>query len=289
MGVVVRPGRPEDGKAIARFGVDTFTWGDYVGSEYPRWLDRPGRVLVAADGETPVGVGRALLLSPREAWIHGLRVAPERRREGIGASLLAALTDWSREAGANVVRLLVEEENEPSHALVRGAGFVPVSPWISASTDVGPIEPVDPRANGGKRVPGDERLVPAPAAEAGPAWIAWSTSELARTGRQLLPLGWHLRRMTVADLEEAARRKAFWACPSGWLVADLDGDRELFVSWMATTDIDAGRLLRALLDWARAAGIERAQLLAPDVPWLAAALEHAGFSTSRSTVYAHPL
>jgi len=288
--VVFRPGRPEDAEAVRGFATGTFPWGDYVPAEFPRWVDRPGSLLlVGADDDVPVAVGRVVLLSPTEAWIHALRVAPERRREGIARRLLDALSSWAATEGARVVRLLVEEGNDGSHALVAAAGFAAAAPWMAASTTVGPFDAVDPRTNGGKRVPGEERLVQAPVAEAGPAWIAWSTGELARTGRQLLPFGWHLRRMTVADVEEAARRKALWQSPSGWVIADLDTDRGIVVSWMATNDLDVARLVRALLDWARMAGIERLRIHAPVVPWLVEALERTGFTISRSTVYSRPL
>lgn len=291
MGVALRPGRPEDLAAISEFTADTFPWGDYVPGEYARWLDRPASlVLVGADADDrPIAVGRVVLLSPAEAWIHAVRVHPARRRQGVARALLSTLSGWAKEEGALVARLLVEERNEPSHALVQAGGFTPSAPWMAATTVVGPFGAVDPRTNGGKRVPGDERLVQAPVAEAGPAWIAWSTGELALTGRQLVPLGWHLRRMTVADVEDAARRKALWQCPSGWVIADLDHDRGLFVSWMATSNLDVGRLVRALLDWARTAGIERVQVLAPAVPWLVEALERGGFEATRSTIYTRPL
>lgn len=66
-------------------------------------------VLVADDGDL-VGLCTAYLdldsvRFGRRCWVEDLAVAPERRSEGIGASLLAAARDWARRGGATHLEL----------------------------------------------------------------------------------------------------------------------------------------------------------------------------------------
>ncbi|MBA0053158.1 GNAT family N-acetyltransferase [Streptomyces sp. AJS327] len=62
----------------------------------PGWLGW----LVAADGRTVVGVGAGGVPSPTQGEVYALGVALERRREGVGSSLLTALSERQRDHGA---------------------------------------------------------------------------------------------------------------------------------------------------------------------------------------------
>lgn len=284
----LRPATPRDLDEVASFTRETFSWGDYVADAFPEWLADPhGAVLVAEDGGRVVGIGRTVLLSGREAWLHAVRIHPDRRREGIGTMLNEAGCRWARDRGALVARLMVEDWNEPARDQVTKLGYRIVSHWDWATRPVGSGE-VDPRTNGGKRVPGEERLARAPSAEAGPAWIAWSTGELAATGRQLFPIGWHFRTMTAEDVVAAAREKTLHQSPSGWVIAVPDGE-ELAIPWMATSDLDVDRLVRAVVDHAQRASFPTVRVMAPRVPWLLEQLVSNGFEINPAGIYARPL
>lgn len=287
-GPELRPATLRDLDEVASFTQETFSWGDYVADAFPDWLADPqGAVLVAEDGGRVVGIGRTVLLSDREAWLHAVRIHPDRRREGIGTMLNEAGCRWARDRGALVARLMVEDWNEPAREQVTKLGYRVVSHWDWATRPVGSGE-VDPRTNGGKRIPGEERLARAPAAEAGPAWIAWSTGELAATGRQLFPIGWHFRTMTAEDVVVAAREKTLHQSPSGWVIAVSDGE-ELAIPWLATSDLDVDRLVRAVVDHAQRASYPTVRVMAPRVPWLLEQLVSNGFEIHPAGIYARPL
>jgi GNAT superfamily N-acetyltransferase len=281
----IRAARPDDLPQIASFTADTFEWGDYVADAFDEWLDDDrGHVMVAEVDGRVIGLGRVVLLSDREAWLHAARVHPDHRRSGIGAALNDHGCDWARARGAVVARLMTEDWNEPAIRQVTKLGYRRTASWAWAErrTDDGEV---DPRTNGGRRVPGEERLTPGGSAEAEPAWIAWSTGELAVTGRQLYPIGWHFRTMTIDDVTAAARRRALWQCPSGWVVADVEDDG-WHLSWVVTNDLDADRLLRAVLDRAQATSLSWIRVMVPRVAWMEDALRQAGFELHPAGIYA---
>jgi GNAT superfamily N-acetyltransferase len=285
---VLRPARPRDLDDVASFTRETFSWGDYVADALPDWLDDPdGAVTVAERDGRVIGIGRTVLMSDREAWLHAVRIHPDHRREGIGTMLNEAGCRWARERGALVARLMVEDWNEPAREQVAKLGYRVVSHWDWATRPVGSGK-VDPRTNGGKRVPGEERLTRAPTAEAGPAWIAWSTGELAAAARQLFPIGWHFRTMTAEDVAVAAREKTLFQSPSGWAIAAPDGE-ELAIPWLATSDLDVDRFVRAVVDHATRGSFPTVRVMAPRVPWLLEQLVSNGFDIHPAGVYARPL
>ncbi len=284
----VRPGTATDHDALASFTSDTFEWGDYVHDAYLRWLAHPdGHTMVAVHEGVPVGMAHARLLSPFEVWLQGARIHPEHRRQGIGTRLTGALLDWARAQGAQVARLAVEGDNEPAHAQVQQAGFRPVGVWSYATRAVGEASPV-PEGNGGRRVATQERLKRAPASEAEPAFLSWTTGPLGRTARGLFAVNWRWRRIDVSDLEEAARRQALWESRAGWAMAELRAG-EFNVAWIETTADDSYALARALVDAGVEAGADRLTVMAPATDWLNTALRRAGCDLDEITLYARSL
>lgn len=285
----IRPGRPDDLSHIAAFTRDSFSWGDYVPDSFLAWLDDPeGLVMVAVDAEDrPLGLARVVMLSPVEAWLHAARVHPDVRRRGVGLALNEHGVAWARARGALVARLAIEDWNEAPRGQVQRLGFRAVAHWAHASLELADEAP-DPRQNGGRRPPPEERLALAPGAEATPAWMVWFGSGLAAAAHRLHPLGWHFRTMTLEDVVTAARRRRLWYCPAGWLIAKAEDD-EWRVSWISTTESDASRLLDALRDRARRSGARRIHAMVPRLPWLRDALETSGFSSAASTVWAKAL
>jgi GNAT superfamily N-acetyltransferase len=286
---VLRPARPEDKAAIAAFTQGTFPWGDYVAGRFDDWLTAPDSLTVVAEVEgQPVGLARGTLLSPAEAWAQGLRVHPDHRRRGLGAALMNHLITWATARGARVTRLSAEEWNDPALGLFDRLGYRTVGAYLGAERAV-PASAPAPEGNGGKRVPAPQRLTPAPAAEADIAMLAWSGGELEQAAHGLfVTRPWTWRRLTLVDLEAAARRRALWQAPSGWAVAD-GAEGTLHVSWLCTHPEDARIMLRALVDLAAAAGAERLQMEVPNVGWLRAALEQAGWGLHPVRVCARSL
>ena len=283
-GITIRPGRIEDAERIRSFTEDTFTWGDYVGREFPTWLDRPDELaIVAADDDgSPVAVARVGLLSDAEAWLSGARVHPDHRRQGIGSVMNDFGVEWARERGAKVIRLATEETNAAARAQVEKLGYRSVARFSLA---VRPIESKTPPSggtgsNGGRRLTGTERLDLAPSAEADPAYLVWSTGDQARVAHQLFPAkGWAFRRLRPADLVTAAKARRLWTSPSAWVVTEEDND-EIWVPLFITTIEDADRAAIALVDLARERDAGLLRVMVPRVDWLEEALARHRFQVA---------
>ena len=285
----IRPATAADALAIEGFTADTFSWGDYVSEQFLGWLEHDeSLVLVGVDGsDTAVAVSRILLLSAHEAWLHGARVHPDHRRQGFGRAMNEAGCDWAAQKGALVARLVVEEWNTAARVQVESSGYHAIAPWLWCTMDV--RQDRFPVANGWRRVPGEERLTTGRSTEADMAWMAWSSSELARAARELFPIGWYFRRMRPDDLRTAASRRGLWHAPSGWIMQETGDDGTMVVSWISTSDLDAGRLLHAIVDLADGSRAERVRVMIPNVEWLVREVVSAGFEPHPATLYARPL
>ena len=289
MDYTIRPARMEDHGSITSFTRDTFSWGDYVTRVYKDWIADPrGLVLVAADrDDRAVAMGKVTLVSATEAWAQGARVDPDHRRRGLSTLLTDELCAWAAERGGRVVRLVVEEWNEPARAQVRTMGFRPVGHWAMAERVIGVGSPV-PEGDGGRRVPAADRLRPVPSGEADAAFLSWASGPLARAARDLCPFGWRWRRLDPADLAEAARRDALLESRHGWVVAEPD-EEELVVSWVETGEDDAHDVLRAAVDTAQEYRLAGLHVKVPAVDWLLQPLRRLGCEIHAMAVYARPL
>ncbi|MFP3913312.1 MAG: N-acetyltransferase family protein [Actinomycetota bacterium] len=286
MSPLIRPAERRDADVIAAFTTDTFSWGDYVGEAFLDWLDEPAtQVAVAADSDDrPVAIARVRMLSDREGWLSAARVHPDHRRRGLGSALNDWCVGWVESRGGAVVRLQIEEWNDAAINQVEGLGYRPVATVVNADRAVADTG-IEPATNGGRRKRAEERLDRAPRAEAEGAFIAWSTSELARAAHGLYPVEpWAWRRM----IQDDARRGQTWFCPSGWVMAE-QGDERLVVRWMVATPEDAGQLVRATVDLAQERGSPGVHLVVPSLEWMADALSHNGFQSHPSLIFEKPL
>ena len=282
----IRPARPEDQAVIAAFTADTFEWGDYVADAFDSWMEDPsGRILIAANEvDEAIGMARATMLSPSEAWAQAARVHPDHRRQGIAGSLTQAGEAWATERGAVVMRLVTEDWNEPAQRQVEKSGYRLVAKWAMAQRDIGSSVPAIP-GNGGRRAPAAERLQSAPVHEVESPFLIWSTGDLIIAAHGLFPaVGWMWRRMGLDDVVQAARQRSLWGCPSGWLIGTVEDDR-FWVPWIATGPEDAHRLLKAAVDLAEEQGTERLRILIPQTDWLLQAARRTGMELNPLLLY----
>lgn len=288
MAVVLRPGRPEDKAAIVPFTIDTFEWGDYIDRVYEDWLaDDRGRTVVAEVDGSVVGMARGAFLSPTEAWAQGLRVNPNFRRRKVGTALLEDVSAWAADRGARVIRLASDDANSKAHAMIPTVGFRRAGHWVIAEKETRPGRP-RAHGNGGKRAALADRLRPAPAVEADVAMISWSGGELEAAAHGLFPTHWTWRRLTLADLAEAGRRGALWQGRPGWVLGQQE-EGTLVMQWLSTYPEDARALVAGLSDLAAASGADGLHVTFPDVEWLRAAFEQAGFESHTLTVFTRGL
>ncbi len=290
MSSVVRQARPDDAESIAVFTRDTFAWGDYVAESFAGWLDDPRlHVVVAVDeADRAVGVMRTMLTSPREAWLASARVHPDHRGKGLATAMNEAGVAWAVARGARVVRLLIEDWNEGPQRQVDRMGYRKVSTWSFAQRDDLQSDP-NPLRNGGPRVAGPERLIPAAGAEVDDAFLAWSTGRLMRAARGLVSRHWAFWTLRPQDLVDARRRGALLVCPSGWVIGDhsegRSGMRRLDVTWMQASPDDYWRVLRACVDLAVEEGCASMAMWLPSDPLLDRALDALGFEVGTSSVW----
>ena len=270
--VSLREGRPEDLDAIQEFTTDTFAWGDYVPDQYLNWLTEPsGAVLVAADaGDRVLAMVHIEQLSPKEGWLSAARVRPDYQRQGLGSQLNQAGVDWLRSRGVLVVRLTTEENNLVAQQQVEKLGYRQVSRFALAERR---FSQQGVESNGGRRLPGPERLDLAPAAETEPAYLVWSTGDLDWASHGLYASkGWAFRRLAIADLVSASRGRRFWASPAAWAIAEEE-EEGLWVSVLLTTPDEADRAVRSLVDLAEEKKVQWMGVMVPRVDWLERALE----------------
>ncbi len=270
MPVTVRGATPEDEPDVVAFTRDTWPGrgGDYLSRVFADWVAADGetrRTFVAEDDGTAVGVVRCALLTDREAWMQGMRVAPAARGRGISRRLHDAAAEWAGDRGAGVARNMVFSWNGPALAASRAAGFEPGTAfrWVHPAPD--------PAAEPGLAV----------AADPDAAWTCWRASP-ARTHLRGLALApeepWALRELTPETLARAgadgrlavvrdggSRGFAYRVRESERAAGDGEPERWAEYGVAAWTDPDAcGSLLAAVARDAASVGADRTRVLVPE-------------------------
>jgi ribosomal protein S18 acetylase RimI-like enzyme len=128
----IRPARADDKATVLTFCERTYEWGDYVPLVWDDWLDEEqGQLLVATRDDRPVAVGKVTLLTPTEAWLQGLRVDSQHRRQGLAHQMLQYCLDVARQSGATVARLATSSRNEAVQKTTERAGMQRIAAaWI---------------------------------------------------------------------------------------------------------------------------------------------------------------
>jgi GNAT superfamily N-acetyltransferase len=282
----IRSATRSDLDSILPWTQETFSWGDYIEDVFERWrLDPMGELAVIADeSNIPIALCNVAMISPTEAWLQGARVHPEYRRQGLARRLNLHLVEWARSWGAQVVRLMVEQDNHPAHAQVQEIGYRPAGKWTIARRQIGDGS-VMPAGNGGKPIKRADRLILASSAEAEPAFVAWTSDETGRSARGLCPRRWIYRRLMVEDLATEARKERLWVAPGGWVVAVPVADT-LVSNWIQTSSENAYDVARSLNLLAEELRMERVESFFPTLPWMDQGFRRAGSTLRHDTVYA---
>ncbi len=185
----VRDARPEDREAV--FAFCARTWGDdgdYIPSVWDSWLaDTSGAVLVGVMDGRPVALSRVNMVTPDEAWIEGVRVAPEARQQGVGGAIVSRSLVRARELGAVVARMFTGSTNVASQRLFARFGFTRIAELAWYTADALPADPEEAA----------RAVRPRPAAELDPT-IAETTRD---TIVGALPPGARLRTPGPADFD----------------------------------------------------------------------------------------
>ncbi len=142
----IRSARSEDRDPVLAFCNETWSWGDYITYVWDDWLQNPdGRLFVATMDGQPVGTVYMRMLTSIDAWLQGLRVAPQFRRRGIASELNQAVFVEAMKRGAKYIRLVVESDNTSSirlweRSLMRMVGGFSLCTASSALPSKRPVE-----------------------------------------------------------------------------------------------------------------------------------------------------
>lgn len=287
--MAIRPAAHRDIDAIARFTTGTFEWGDYVPDSIAGWIDDENAIVLVETDEAdePIALGRCTLLTPTEAWLHAARVRPDRRGEGIAGRLAVAFTDWARDHGALVARLLIERKNTASIRHMDKTRFRRTTLVHRGVREIGGANP-SPQGNGGRRRASSLKARPGRRQD-GPLVVgSWSTGEPGRTLRGLVAVSWSFHTLRVEDVETAASREGLWEIGGSHAITRMIDDT-FEVLLLDTTPDEAVDAVRALVDLADDRGATRFSAWVADCEWLVSALEATGCTTEPSGIYAQPL
>ena len=120
--LTIRPVRPADRERILEISSRVWDGRDYIPRVFDRWVSDAGAAFEAAEIEgVVVGVQRLRAYAPGIIWYEGLRVAEERRREGIARAMLEGAIAEAREQNFHEMRLATRDG--PAMRLFESAGF----------------------------------------------------------------------------------------------------------------------------------------------------------------------
>jgi GNAT superfamily N-acetyltransferase len=186
--VQVRAARADDKHAIVAFCQNTFSWGDYIPDVWDDWLDdHSGQLLVGVVDREPVGLLHVAFLGNATAWMEGMRVHPDFRRQGIGRAIDATGRALARERGCRVARLATSVKNLAAQKLLAMDGYARIAQF-----------------NEWECKPALRKILATRVAtrdDAGQILEVWRASATDETRRALLPdRRWHWHELTDARL-----------------------------------------------------------------------------------------
>ena len=253
---VIRRAIPEDRGGIVAFCRST--WGaessDYIERVLDDWLTRDdGALAVAAIDGCAVACAYVRLLSPHEAFVAGMRVHPSRRRSGLSLALTDYCLRYAADHGRSTARVIIGWNNAAALGAIARAGFRRVASMTLWERAVEPGAPT-PAGGDGDGHPRSPR----------PRGTLWA-------------VGWMVRELTDADIDERAR--------SGWALARDGGlallrpsDEHLWLAWLAGPAPARAALARAATARAGALGLPRCRALLATDAATEQALEAAGYA-----------
>jgi ribosomal protein S18 acetylase RimI-like enzyme len=276
--VEIRPARLEDKAPVLAFSRRSFEWGDYIEHVWDDWISDPtGELVVAAQGDIPVGVAFVTLLTETEAWYQGVRVAPEMRGQGIGTALTTHCAHRARDLGAEIVRACVESTNVASQTMMQRAGYAQIGSFVKFEAETAEVTP-DQRVGPLISQPGPDRLEG--------IWSWLEHSNLVSLNGGLLLTGWRGVALTDERLNYALIDRDVWLLEEWGNIQALaiaaprqaNDQRTIFsTQYIDGTAEGVGRLMLYLRAHAMEQGFAIIDVRSPDLLILFDALNGAGF------------
>lgn len=198
----IRTGLPQDRQAIASFTKNTFQWGDYLSDVWDEWTREPrAKLFVAELDKRVVGTTHIACLGEGEAWLEGVRVHPDYRRQGVARQLIRAAHEWASKAQCRTVRLETDSHNSRARALFDSFGYSQLLEYVGWKGNPHKPGPADVR----QAHRGDLEVL----------WRIWQDSRLYIESREIVPaaVGWRWWRMSKARMRHAIDQKNVWVTP----------------------------------------------------------------------------
>ncbi|MBM3128882.1 MAG: GNAT family N-acetyltransferase [Chloroflexi bacterium] len=263
---LVRAARAADRDAIIAFCQNTFSWGDYIADVWERWLAN-GQLLVGVVNDQPISLMH-VALHGEMAWLEGMRVHPDFRRQGSARAVEAAGRAWAREHGCRVACLATSIKNVAAQGMLDAIGY-----HRAAQFNDWEIEPA----------PGDfSRARIATENDLRNVDARWRASESCAASHAIVPdRQWHWTPLDDARWREHLRAGEVRVAPNG-LALLLASEEHAWIgmSLLALAgDEDAmGALAHAARGEAAYRGYPRLEGQVADCPAANRALERAGFT-----------
>ena len=103
---------------------------EVLGNPYKYILDPGGAILLAVEGERPVGVVSLVVISEGSVELAKMGVRPEAQGQGAGRMLVAAAIRAARDMGMKRVYIETNSSLGPALKLYRDAGFQPLKETV---------------------------------------------------------------------------------------------------------------------------------------------------------------
>ena len=138
MAVVIRPFRPGDEAAFRDINIEWIERifaveqkdRDVLGNPAKYILDPGGAILLAVDGDTPLGVVALMVMGEGSVELAKMGVRPEAQGKGAGRMLVTGAVAKAREMGMRRVYIETNSKLGPALKLYHDAGFQPVRETI---------------------------------------------------------------------------------------------------------------------------------------------------------------
>ena len=268
--MTIRPARPDDRPAMERICAHTWEWGDYIPEVWDEWLADPRAVMQIGEmaGQV-VALNRVVFQSPDQVWFEGMRVDPERRREGIGWKFMEHDLASARERGAKVVRLATSHSTTAVHTMVARVGMVRIGVAALLTAEAMPGGPL-PAILGPEHASQVESFLQRSSVlahmhgmyDCGWAWQALSAERVA----EMLAAG-QMAAVLTPEGKPAALAAVVTSLEGGEMWAGYaDGQPEAVTALAAALRAQAARL-----------GRPQVEAMLPDLPWLREAFRAAGY------------
>lgn len=265
--IQVRAARAQDKEAVVSFCQKTFSWGDYIAEAWDRWLtDADGQLLIGWMDDRPVSVLHIAVIGEM-AWMEGMRVHPDFRRQGIASVVEAAGRAFARGRGCRVARLATSMKNVAAQGMLDAIGFCRVAHFNEWEIEPAPDDFSFARV--------------ASANDLASTLVLWHDSEMCAASRSIVPnRRWRWTPLDETRLREHIRVSELRVAPRGFslfLPFDEQDWSGLLLLALAGDEETMHALARAARGEAAYRGYPHLEAQVADHPAANRALARAGF------------